>query len=271
MKRTTILAVTTSLVLGLAAQQSQAHRAWLLPSTFTLSGEDQLITVDGAISNDLFYPNHVAMSLDNIVVTAPDGSPVEILNAASGKIRSVFDVQLTQQGTYRIGQSGRSFFARWTEDGENRRKRGNLEELLAAGLDKKTDARLTVSNRSLATFVTLGAPTNSVFEVSGNGLEFVPETHPNDLFAGDNGRFRIYLGGEPAAGIEVTIVKGNDRYRNTAGARIFETNADGFVSVPFTEPGSYWMSAEDEGTAEIDGHTMVEFNSFVVTFEVLPE
>jgi hypothetical protein len=38
----------------LLAVPAQAHRAWLLPSATVLSGTDAWVTVDAAISNDLF-------------------------------------------------------------------------------------------------------------------------------------------------------------------------------------------------------------------------
>jgi len=271
MKTLRIGAVALGIFAIFLAQPSQAHRIWLLPSTFTLSGNEQWITVDGAISNDLFYPNHVPLRLERVAVTAPDGSLVEIQNAATGKFRSVFDVHLTQQGTYRIAQAGNTFFARWTEDGEPQRRRGTLDELLAAGLDEKEGVQFAVSNRSVATYVTLGAPTTSVFETTGSGLEFVPASHPNDLFAGDTAAFRIVHNGNPAEGLEVTVVQGADRYRNRAGDTMYTADADGRISVTFDEPGSYWLEASVEGETEVEGRKMAEYLALVVTFEVLPE
>ena len=81
---------------------AQAHKAWLLPSETVLSAKDPWITVDAAVSNDLFYFNHVPLKLDALVITAPDGSTVQAENVATGKYRSTFDVHLTQAGTYRI-------------------------------------------------------------------------------------------------------------------------------------------------------------------------
>ena len=66
---------------------AQAHKAWLLPSQTTFSGNDSLVTVDAAISNDLFYFNHHAMALDNLEVTSPDGKAVEAENKAKLRYR----------------------------------------------------------------------------------------------------------------------------------------------------------------------------------------
>src|SRR3546814_10235546 len=81
---------------------AQAHKAFLLPSTTVLTESDHKITVDAAVSNDLFYFNHVPMRLDDLQITAPDGSSVAPENVATGAFRSVFDVPLAQPGTYRI-------------------------------------------------------------------------------------------------------------------------------------------------------------------------
>ena len=59
-----------------AVGMAHAHNAWLLPSTTVLSKPDT-ISVDAAVSNDLFVANHAAMRLDNLLITAPDGSTVK--------------------------------------------------------------------------------------------------------------------------------------------------------------------------------------------------
>jgi len=53
---------------------ANAHRTWMLPSATVLSGNDPWVTVDAAVSNDLFYFEHFPLRLDGLQVTAPDGS-----------------------------------------------------------------------------------------------------------------------------------------------------------------------------------------------------
>lgn len=102
-----------------------AHKAWLLPSQTVLAGEAPWITVDAAVSNDLFYFNHVPLRLDNLTITAPDGSALKPENPATGKYRSAFDLQLTQPGTYKLSITNAGLFASWKEDGKPKRWRGN--------------------------------------------------------------------------------------------------------------------------------------------------
>ncbi len=110
MKRISILAAVIAAAIPLSAI---AHKQWLVPSSTVLAGKDPWITVDAAVSNTLYFPDHVPMRLDNIVITAPDGSTHKPQNPATGKYRSVFDVQLEQQGTYRIANVNGGVSARW--------------------------------------------------------------------------------------------------------------------------------------------------------------
>jgi uncharacterized GH25 family protein len=80
-----------------------AHRQWLLPSTTTLAGTSEYVTVDAAVSNDLFYADHVAIDPALVKVWAPDGSEGKIENAAKGQYRSTFDVKIDKPGTWTIG------------------------------------------------------------------------------------------------------------------------------------------------------------------------
>jgi uncharacterized GH25 family protein len=252
------------------AGTATAHRAWILPSTFTLSGDEQWVSVDGAVSNNLFYPNHNALRLESVKVYAPDGSEVAIANAFSGKYRSIFDIKLDRQGTYRISSGGAGYSASWEEAGERKRWRGDEAGLKAEGVAARPGVEITRSARRNETFVTLGGPTETVFASEGTGLELKPVTHPNDVFAGEDVRFELLLDGKPAAGVTVEIVRGNDRYRNTEEGLTLTTGADGVISFQPAEAGPYWLNAELEGMGTLDGKTIRVLNTYVFTFEALP-
>ncbi|WOI52340.1 DUF4198 domain-containing protein [Parvularcula sp. LCG005] len=265
LKKTALLGTAVLASLGVA----QAHRAWFLPSTFVLSGDEQWITVDAAVSNDLFYPNHRPMRSDGIIVTAPDGSTVDIVNAVQGEIRTAFDVKLDQQGTYRIADGGIGYFAAWEEDGERQRKRGSFDEIIGGGYAEKPGAEITQSYRRIETMVTLGAPSTDNLSMTGKGLELDPVSHPNDIVTGEPATFGFFRDGEPAAGIEVTIVRGDDRYRDKVDEQKLTTDESGQVSFTMDAPGTYWLETEAEGEVTVEGITMTQRLSYVLTFEVL--
>ncbi|HSX65264.1 MAG TPA: DUF4198 domain-containing protein, partial [Pseudoxanthomonas sp.] len=67
MKRTALtLALTLAAALPFSAM---AHKAWLQPSQTVIAGTNPWITVDAAVSNDLFYFNHVPLRIDGLVIT----------------------------------------------------------------------------------------------------------------------------------------------------------------------------------------------------------
>ena len=268
MKRSTLALATVLWLLPLSAL---AHKAWLLPSQTVNSGENPVVTVDAAVSNDLFYFNHVPLRLDNLVIVSPDGSRVEALNPATGKYRSVFDVELKQHGTYRIGTYNSGLSASWMEGGERKRWRGNADGF-ATGVPKDAQGlQVMQAVGRVETFVTNGAPNDTALKASGEGIELVPVTHPNDLFAGEEASFRLLLDGKPAAGLEIEIVRGGTRYRNAQDEIKATTDAGGEFKVTWPEPGMYWLE-----TTSQDGKTSVPQAkqrrlSYVATFEVLPQ
>lgn len=241
-----LLAVVGPLALGVALvlpTAASAHRGWLVPSATVLSGESAWVGVDAAISNELFYADHNPMRLDAVVVTLPDGSVEKIQNAAVGKYRSTFDVQLSKPGTYKIGSASSNVMASWTQDGQVKRFRGSPDDFAKQVPAGAADLKTIKSFNRNETFVTRDAPTTTVFAPTGKGLELVPVTHPNDLVAGEAATFKFLLDGKPAANLEVTFAPGNSRYRATPGDFKVKTGADGAFKVTFPEAGMYWMNA----------------------------
>ncbi len=247
-----------------------AHRAWLLPSATVLSGEDPWVTVDAAISNDLFYFEHHPMRLDNLVITAPDGSKIDAQNSNTGKYRSTFDVNLKQPGTYRMAVVNDGLFASYKLNGENKRRRGSASKLKDEIPADATDVKLTQSSSRNEIFVTSGKPSEDNLAASGKGLELLFDTHPNDLFANEEAKFRLVLDGAPVKGVEVEIVPGGNRYRDKLNDAKVTTGEDGNFSITWPTPGMYWIEASvrDE-KATVEGAQRRA--SYVATFEVLPQ
>lgn len=239
-------------VLFAVATPAFAHRQWMLPSSTVLSGDDAWITVDAAVSNDLFYFDHQPIRTAGIKATAPDGTEVKIENAATGKFRSTFDVHLTQKGTYKIENSSNNVMGSYQLAGEEKRlPRGtttdNLKDAIPAGA---TDVRTSEASNRNEIYVTVGAPTTTVFKTRGKGIELVPVTHPNDLVAGEAATFQFLLDGKPAAGLGVTVIAGGKRYSGKLEQMDLKADAQGKVSVKFPAAGMYWVNASVGGGRE---------------------
>lgn len=231
------LALTT-----FAATPAEAHRRWLLPSATVFAGENQVVTVDAAASNALFSFDHRPMPLDSLVVTSPDEQPVEPKIIGTGTYRSVFDVPLTKEGTYRIAVASNGANGFYELGGKRERVRGKtVEEARASIPAGATNVTVGMNASRTETFVTLGAP--SEIKPVGIGLELVPVTHPNDLAAGEPAQFKFLLDGQPAAGIKIEFVEGGTRYRDEAGIQELTTGPDGVVTLTAPEAGMYYLEA----------------------------
>ncbi|OZA72840.1 MAG: nickel transporter, partial [Caulobacter sp. 39-67-4] len=211
--KTRLLAVAAAGLALTLPMSANAHRGWMVPSFTVLSGDGSWVTVDAAISNELFYPDHRAMRLDGVVVTAPDGSISKLQNASTGQYRSTFDVQLNQAGTWKIGSASNSVTASWTENGEIKRFRGSAADFAKAVPAGATDLKTIKGSNRNETYVTRDKPSTDVFKPTGKGLELVPVTHPTDIVATEAATFKFLLDGKPAAGLEVTFVPGGARWR----------------------------------------------------------
>ena len=267
MKRSA-LALSLLMLLPLSAL---AHKAWLLPSQTVISGANPVITVDGAVSNDLFYFNHVPLRLDNLAITAPDGSKVAPINTATGKYRSVFDLELKQQGTYRIATVNSGLNASWSENGQPKRWRGNAQAFASEVPKDAKDLKVSQALGRVETFVTNGAPNDTALQASGEGIELAPITHPNDLFAGEEAKFKLLIDGKPAAGLEIEIVRGGTRYRNAQDEIKLTSDANGEFAVTWPEAGMYWLETGSEDARTSVPQAKQRRLSYVATFEVLPQ
>ena len=251
---------------------AQAHKAWLLPSQTVLAGNNPWVTVDAAVSNDLFYLNHVPLKTDNLAITAPDGSILVAQNTATGKYRTVFDVELKQAGTYRIGVVNNYVTGSWEEaNGQTKRWRGT--EATFATQVPKNAKKLQVgqSVSRVETFVTNGSPNETALQPNGVGLELVPVTHPNDLFAGEEAKFRFQIDGKPAANLDVEIVRGGTRYRNAQDELKVKTDTKGEFTVTWPEAGMYWLEANSEDKKTTVKAAKQRRLGYVATLEVLPQ
>jgi hypothetical protein len=232
----------------------QAHRQWMIASSTVVSGTDNWVTVDAAASNDIFFIDHRPLSAKP-VVTAPDGSTIDIANHSVGQMRSTFDVHLQQQGTYRIALVTQGVMGRYTLNGKTEMlprytTKANLAERIPAGATNVETAE-NVSRNEI--YVTQGAPDTKVFAPAGAGIELVPVTHPNDLVSGEAATFQFLMDGKPGANLFVTAIPGGIRYRDKLNEMHLRTDAQGKVTITWPQPGYYWLNVTEERPADEDG------------------
>lgn len=265
----TILRTAAAALALTATLAAQAHNQWLLPSTTVLSKPDW-VTVDAAVSNDLFLANHFPANLDNLQVASPDGSAVKAENQAKLKHRSVFDVNLAQPGTYRIALVNSGVFASWKDKatGQNRRARGTPESIAKDIPADAQDVNITQSSGRVETFVTVGKP--SPIKPTGQGLELISATSPTDNVKGEKSSFTLLLDGQPAKDLEVTVTAGNTVYRDKLDELKVKTDAKGQFSVTWPTAGMYWLDVSTRDNKTTVPQAKERRVSYAATLEVAP-
>ena len=255
---------------------AHAHRTWLLPSATVVSGKEPAVSVDAAVSEDLFEYDTNALTLDGLSIVAPDGSKLAAENLGTTRRRSSFDLKLTQPGTYRIVNFSESAFANYKVGGETKRWRGSLDALAKEVPANAEELQVTRMQNRVETYVTndgkADKAASKAFIPQGAGLELIPLTTPTDLSAGDSSSFRLLLDGKPAADVDVTILRGGNRYRYKLGEIALKTDAQGQFSVKWPEAGRYWIGASQGGRGP--GGTAAapaRRASLSATVEVLPQ
>ncbi len=261
--------LTAMAIVALLPAVSQAARPWLLPSQTVLARSGGWVALDAAQADDLFSANQGALSIDTLVVMAPDGSSVPPQNVAKGKSRSSFDLELRQPGTYRVTVAEDVVAARWQEAGKPKRWRGAAADMAGAIPRDASELEVEQNQRRIETFITVGVP--SELKSAGAGITLVPLQHPNDLYAGETAKFRFLLDGKPAAKLPVEIVAGGNRYRDTQNEMKLETGADGIIEVTWPAAGMYWLEAAVQDDNASAPNVRKRRATYVATLEVLTQ
>lgn len=318
MKKQTLL----SFALTASLTTANAHDLWIVPSQTQLSGAHAWVTFDASASNQIFVSNHAPLDLVKMQAWSPNNKEIEMQNAIEGKIRTVFDLQLQEPGTYQVLRGGVSIFARGkrpendkpkgekpqnnksqgekpqgdkpkeeknhgkpSENGKpelgkgdkpgkspmRRGWRGTPSDYLKGKYPKQFSADNFVTSVSqVETFVTLGAPTDTVTAPSNYGLDIDYLTHPNDLVVGEVVKFRVVIDSKPAPNIEVEIIEGGSQYRNNVNPLKFTSNDNGEISVIWQRPGMYWLHANSQDDKGLTTNKKRRL-SYSAVLEVLPD
>ncbi|SEL28541.1 Uncharacterized conserved protein, contains GH25 family domain [Roseateles sp. YR242] len=266
------LALAAATLLPLSAS---AHMLWLLPNSANVTSRDGVVSVDAAVSEDLFNFER-GLKLETLRITGPNGQSLEAENRSTARHRESFDVKLPEDGTYRISNLSQSLMGSYKQGTETKRFRSTPATLAK---DVPADAEITsltlMTNRQ-QTFVSKEEPGKVQFAPEGQGLELLPLGQATDLSHGDTTKFRLVLDGKPAADVAVKVLREGNRYRYKLGEVSLKTDAQGEFTVAWSEPGRYWIGANagargGPGAAGGTREAPLQRASVSATFEVLPK
>ncbi|WMW81295.1 DUF4198 domain-containing protein [Undibacterium cyanobacteriorum] len=267
----TLAALTIVAGSTMLASSAHADRPFILPGMTLNSGNAPLITFDAAVGENVFYFDHNTLSIDNLVITAADGSIVKPEGVALGKLRNSFDLRATLQGTYKVSIVNDFIIANYKENGAPKRWRGTVEAFAKEVPANAEELQVLQAQSRIETFVTNGKPTQTALQATGKGLELGAVSHPNDIVDGEPATFKMLLDGKPAAGIKVTVIPGGARYRQNLGEKNYTTDAEGKFTVQWQGAGMYWMQARANDNKAAISAAKERRASYVATLEVMPQ
>lgn len=252
----------------LAAPAAHAHRTWLLPSATLVDSREGWVTIDAAVSENLFDFDTNGLKLDGLSILDPDGVAMQPANLFKGALRNSFDLKLAKPGTYTVSLVNKTVVASYKLKGEMKRWRGSEAEFAKEVPANAEELRTSHQFSRLETFVTAIKPGSWAPKASGSGLEMLALTHPNDLRSGEKARWRFLFEGKPLANFAFSLVPGGVRYRGVLNEIRLGTDANGEASVTLPEAGMYWLNASYPANAQKNEPRRF---SYAATLEILPQ
>ncbi|MFA0568352.1 DUF4198 domain-containing protein [Vibrio kagoshimensis] len=253
MKQTKVkaLALAGVMAFGLAvATTAQAHPRWVLPSHFTVSKEGgDWLTFDVTASHGTFVFDKPAGS-ESAQIIMPDGRKERPNFVVRGKRRSIFDFYFEEEGTHKVTinntpsyytqyKAGRRDTVKWVKATKAER-----DSILP---EKSRDIVTQISFTRAESYITVGKPSDSVFEIEGKLLEMKPVTHPSDIIEGEPVTFQFFYNGAIQKGVTAEITREGTLYRNHQEQIDVVSNDKGEITFTPDVAGRYVMKANYKG------------------------
>ncbi|MGR5352718.1 DUF4198 domain-containing protein [Vibrio alfacsensis] len=250
------VALASVMAMGLAAATTaQAHPRWVLPSHFTVSKEGgDWLTFDVTASHGTFVFDKPAGS-EQAFVIMPDGRSERPNFVVRGKRRSMFDFYFEEEGTHKVAINNQpSYYTQYKAGRRDTVKRAKASKADRAGVipEKARDVVTLLSYTRAESYVTVGMPTEKVFEIEGKWLEMKPLTHPSDIIEGEEVIFQFFFNGEPQQGVTAEITREGTLYRNHQEQIDVVSDIDGKITFTPEVAGRYLMKANYKGELKND-------------------
>lgn len=265
--------LTSVMAAGMVVSGSaNAHPRWVLPSHFTVSKEGgDWLSFDVTASHGTFVFDKPAGS-ESAQVVMPDGRTERPNFVIRGKRRSMFDFYFEEQGTHKVQinnvptyytqyKAGRRDTVKWLK--------ANKADRMDLLPQKARDVVTQISFTRAESYITVGKPSTTVFEIEGKFLEMKPITHPADIVAGEEVAFQFFYNGKPQAGVVAEITREGTLYRNHQEQIDVISDEQGHINFVPDIAGRYVMKANYKG--ELKDNPLAEKASVNVhlTFEAL--
>lgn len=244
-----------------------AHTPYLAPSDFAPRA-GQTIAMDASFAETFFTPE-VAFDGSRFSVTTPEGRETtpDVVHVMKTRTVAEYTLPANAKGTYRLGTGPRlgALFRIWEIDGKRESTRDPAVKIPSSAKVISDFQSLTLAE----TYVSVGAPDRTALAARNKGLEFVPVTHPDDVYVGEPFAFVVQYDGKPLAGQKVEITEAvwtSDRKPHTEQ---LTSDAHGKVSFTPKEPGTWLALSRYRSTAPAGAPVPEYSNSYTLSFRVL--
>lgn len=248
------------------AVTASAHTPYLAPSDFA-PREGQTIALDAAFAETFLVPE-VAFDDSRFAVTRPDGSLAAMDAVQTMKTRTVAEYTLPAgHGSYRLSTGPRlgARFRTWEIGGKRESSRDPAAKIPAGAKPISDFQSLTLAE----TYVSVGAPDRGALIARGKGLEFVPVSHPSDLYVGEEFEFVVRYDGQPLAAQKVDVSEAVWTSDRKPQMETLTSDAQGRVRLPLRRPGTFVALSRHRSTAPAGAAATEYSNSYTLTFQVL--
>jgi uncharacterized GH25 family protein len=250
-----------------------AHPVWVKPSMFTVStNEGEWVAFDVSASHTVFAYDK-PLPLEELRIFSPDGDSNYLGSYTYGRRRSAFDYHITQEGTYRFSFPRMPYYYTEFKAGKRETLRYIDANKVEASLrlpENSREVKTTVYDMEASAYVTKGAPSNLVLNERGRGFQYIPITHPNDLFVGEEATFKVTLDGKAISGVNIEFTPEGTHYRDDRKVQVFTTDAEGFVRFTPDQAG-LWYSSADHTLPVASGLADEAYTVRFITLEVQSE
>lgn len=260
------LSLLAAAALGAAATAASAHTPYLAPSDFAPRA-GQTIALDAAFAETFFVPE-AAFDASRFAITLPDGGSAAPDAVQVMKTRTVAEYTLPAgNGSYRLSTGPRlgALFRTWEANGKRESTRDAAVKIPAGAKVIADFQSLTLAE----TYVSVGAPDRTALAARGKGLEFVPVTHPDDLYVGERFEFVVQYDGKPLAGQKVEVTEAVWTSDRKPRVDTLVTDADGRALLKLEQAGTFVALARHRTPAPAGAPVAEYSNSYTLTFRVL--
>ena len=241
------------------------HTPYLKPMSFEPS-RSGVVSLDASFAEKFFVPD-VAFANSIYAVIQPDGKTVSPNILSQLKTRVVVEHTLEEDGTYRFSTGKRlgRVFKMYELDGKRHSMKNPKEAIPKGGKLLSFFQSLTLAE----TYVSKGAPSNTAFAAYNSGLEFIPVTHPNDIFVDEPFEFSALFNGKSLADLKVSVFLAKDQFTDEKPVFELISSKKGKLSFTPKEAGTYLLLARHRSDAPASSPAPQISNTYTLVIEAV--